>query len=66
MIPWQDDRIVESIANAIKTADNPAKGETGLAAVTALSMEIGTAVTPFLVAVLPTILTAYADKVCSC
>ena len=48
---------------AVENANSLPAREAGLAAVTALSKEIGTPVAPFLTALLPVILTAYADKV---
>ena len=62
----QNEKIVESIIAAIENANSLPAREAGLAAVTALSKEIGTPVAPFLTALLPVILTAYADKVCFC
>lgn len=58
----KNDKIVEFIIAAVENASSLPARETGLAAVTAISKEIGGPATPFMTALLPVILTAYADK----
>jgi len=60
----QNDKIVESIVSAIENSGSLPARETGLATVAAVSKEIGVPAAPFMTALLPVILTAYADKVC--
>lgn len=59
----QADKLVESLKGAIENAGTLAARETGLNSVATLCKEFGVTVAPYLTPLLPSILTAYADKV---
>ena len=59
----QFDKIVEFITLAIENAGNLASREAGLASISAICKDIGTAAAPFMTPALAVILTAYSDKV---